>query len=72
MAAKRLASRFRKRAKALSVHPFLGRQVPEFTRRDYREIVESGYRIIYTVDDAAVTILRVWYSRRDLSRGNRF
>ena len=46
--------------------PRSGRVVPEFGRRDVREVVFRGYRIVYLVRPRVVTVLRVVHGARDL------
>lgn len=53
-------------AEALQDNPRLGRVVPELERRDLREIVVRGYRIVYFVGVRRVTVLRVVHGARDL------
>lgn len=47
--------------------PESGRQVPEVHRRDLREILYSGYRVIYRTDPERVSILLVWHGRRPVA-----
>ena len=53
---------------ALSLHTFpeRGRMVPEFRRRELREIIFRSYRIIYRVNetDQSVEIVRFWHGAR--------
>lgn len=53
-------------AEALQDNPRLGRVVPELERRDLREIVVRGYRIVYLVGIRRVTVLRVVHGAGDL------
>ena len=50
----------------LSEFPQSGRMVPEFDRRDIREVVCRPCRIVYRVkcDQDAVEIVRVWHAAR--------
>lgn len=48
--------------------PNLGKQVPEFSRKDIREIVSGNYRIIYLLNDKAIFILRINHGARVLRR----
>jgi toxin ParE1/3/4 len=58
--------------------PRIGRVVPEFTLEELRQIIVPPYRIIYEIDDRAMTIsvVRVWHGARadldksDLDPGN--
>ncbi len=67
-AAKRLAKKISQGVLDLAVHPHLGREVPEFPGSGYREVIVSPYRIIYELREGKVVVLRVWHSRRDLTR----
>ena len=46
--------------------PQIGRIVPEFTRPDLREVIFTGYRIVYLLRENEVLILRVVHGARDL------
>ena len=52
----------------LLVSPEIGRSVPEFGRRDLREILFRGYRIVYLLRKNEAIILRVVHGARDLAR----
>lgn len=63
-AARRWVARLQQRARQAARYPESGRQVPELGRRDVREIVEGGYRIVYRLADGEVHVLTVFESRR--------
>ena len=65
-AARRLAQRIREAVKRVQRHPASGRVVPELAVSAYREVIVSPYRIIYTLNENAVVVLRVWHGKRDL------
>ncbi len=48
----------------LSQHPDRGRIVPEFERKNLREIIHPPYRIMYRRDRNRIRIVRVWRSER--------
>jgi plasmid stabilization system protein ParE len=49
--------------------PRLGRTLPEFERRDLREIVVAGYRALYAIKPVEVVeIQAIYHSSRDLRR----
>lgn len=50
--------------KRLQRFPLSGREVPEDKRRDLREVVHEGYRIVYRVEAEPVSILTVRYGRQ--------
>jgi plasmid stabilization system protein ParE len=52
----------------LADNPRIGRVVPEFGREGLRESIFRGYRIVYSVEEAHLTILRVVHGARDLRR----
>lgn len=37
--------------------PFSGEMVPEYQRKDIREIIEFSYRVLYLVEDSTIYIL---------------
>ena len=53
-------------AEGLALTPRLGRVVPEFSRPDLREVIFRGYRMVYRLTEADLTILRVVHGARDL------
>jgi len=55
-------------AQRLRLHPRAGRVVPEFKRRDLREILHRDYRIVYLLERREVMILRVVHGSQDLRR----
>lgn len=54
-------------AERLEQVPQRGRIVPEFGRHHLRELLFSGYRIVYTLQNHHVIILRVVHGARDLA-----
>ena len=44
----------------------MGRKVPEFPEKDYREIIFQDYRIIYRVREETVEIGLIWHGARML------
>ena len=48
--------------------PLSGREVPELGDPSVREIITSGYRIIYELHNNSVEILAVFSGRQDLKR----
>jgi addiction module RelE/StbE family toxin len=52
----------------LANNPLIGRVVPEFNREGLRELIFKGYRIVYSVEEGRLTILRVVHGARDLRR----
>ena len=46
--------------------PEIGRMVPEYQRKDIRELIVQSYRIIYQIEDKRILILIVVHGRREL------
>ena len=51
-------------AEHLAAFPESGRVVPEFARRDLRELIQGSYRVVYQVQSDAVSIVTVFHSAR--------
>lgn len=64
--AKLLAKNINLRVKRLGEHPLMGRGVPEFPDKDYREVIYRDYRIIYRVKEEIVEIGLIWHGARIL------
>ena len=59
--------RLKKRVEVLEKQPFSGNIVPEFNRKDLRQLIEGNYRIIYKVlDEKRIDIISVHHAARDL------
>lgn len=65
--AQQTVERFFARVKSLSKFPELGRQVPEYMRKDIRELIEGNYRIFYKVGVKDISIARVHQEKSELS-----
>lgn len=63
-AARRRVEMLRRHAADAAEHPLAGRKVPELDRRDIREVIVRGYRIVYRLTDEAVEVLTVFESHR--------
>jgi plasmid stabilization system protein ParE len=65
-AAERMGNQLLDAALSLYRLPERGRVVPEFRRRELREIIFRSYRIIYRVNnlDHSVEIVRLWHGAR--------
>ncbi|MDP7591598.1 MAG: type II toxin-antitoxin system RelE/ParE family toxin [Litorilituus sp.] len=48
----------------LPSNPEIGRLVPEFQMPHIRELIHSPFRVVYTLNDASIQIIRVWRSER--------
>lgn len=48
----------------LDQHPLSGRVVPEFELENLREVIHPPYRVVYLVEDARLSLIRVWRSER--------
>ena len=60
----RLVSEIVSRIETLSVHPDMGRVVPEFGVDFQRELIFPPFRIVYRRDSNKVRVVRVWRSER--------
>jgi toxin ParE1/3/4 len=57
------------RVQPLGENPLLGRMVPEFNKKDIRELIEGSYRIIYRIKNGSqIDILRVYHVARLLRK----
>ena len=61
----RLVDRLVGATERLELFPQSGRVLSEFQRDDLRELIFSGYRIVYLSTPEGVTILRLVHSARD-------
>lgn len=50
----------------LSIHPEVGRVVPEFNQDNIRELIHSPFRIVYLRQTTELVIIRVWRGERVL------
>ena len=63
------ANKIYQRVQPLSENPLMGRIVPEFNKKDIRELLEGNYRIIYRIRNASeIDILRVYHVARLLRK----
>ena len=58
------------RVEILETYPESGRQVPEFIRKDIRELIEGNYRLFYKIGKNAIYIIRAHHAARNI-RGRR-
>ena len=49
---------------SLSLHPDMGRVVPEFNDESVRELIHSPFRVVYLRESSSISIIRVWRSER--------
>jgi plasmid stabilization system protein ParE len=54
------------RVEALSIHPDIGRIVPEFNQLFLRELNHPPFRIVYRREPKQIWIVRIWRSERML------
>jgi toxin ParE1/3/4 len=55
----------------INENPYIGKMVPEFSKKSIREIIEGNYRIIYFIKSKSqVDILRVYHVARSLKKKN--
>ena len=51
----------------LSIHPEIGRVVPELNEELIRELIHPPFRIVYVRESKSINIIRVWRSERLLN-----
>jgi|AntRauTorcE11898_2_1112593.scaffolds.fasta_scaffold11177_2 addiction module RelE/StbE family toxin len=60
----RLVNQIINRAESLSEFPAKGQQVPEYQRKDIRQVIVKPYRVVYLLQDQAVEILSIIHGRQ--------
>lgn len=65
-AAEKLGHAILAKTRYLTVHPHIGRMVPEIGMKNVRELIHRPYRIIYRVNsnNETIAIVRVWHGAR--------
>lgn len=63
----RIVDKLTARTIQISTHPKSGRKVPEFNHDQIREIIESGYRIIYHIKAERIDIISVIHGAMNIS-----
>jgi toxin ParE1/3/4 len=58
--------KLRARAKLAAAAPKAGRVVPEYGRKEIREVFERNYRILYEITKGAIVVLAVFEGHRRL------
>ena len=48
----------------LTIHPNIGRVVPEFDEKHIRELIHPPFRIVYLRGQKSIQVVRVWRSER--------
>ena len=65
------ANKIYQRVQPIIENTYIGRMVPEFSKKSIREIIDGNYRIIYLVKSKSqVDILRVYHTARLLKKKN--
>lgn len=62
----RIVDRLTRRSIQIAAFPSSGRIVPEYERKEIREVIEGRYRIIYLVEVSQVQVLAVIHGAREL------
>ena len=62
-----LTERILESVRSLNQFPFRSRIVPEFNRKDIRELFVMNYRIIFNIKDEEIIILAVIHFARELT-----
>lgn len=60
-----------RRVQILENHPESGREIPEYSRKDLRELIEGNYRIFYRIRQKSISVLRVHHSARKIRYSRR-
>jgi addiction module RelE/StbE family toxin len=66
--ADRTVDRLTQRSDYIKDFPEAGRRVPEYDRKDTREVIEGSYRIIYRIKKEQIDVLAVFHGRQQLPR----
>ncbi len=53
-----------KHIETLSDNPDIGRMVPEFDEKKFRELIHPPFRIVYLRESNSLHVVRVWRSER--------
>ncbi len=69
--AQKTIEEFIERVSVLATYPEIGREVPEYIRKDIRELIEGNYRIFYKINKNSVSIIRVHHAARNITRRKR-
>ena len=48
----------------MSEFPAKGQQVPEYQRKDIRQVIIKPYRVVYLLQDEAVEVLSIIHGRQ--------
>lgn len=64
--ADRTVDRLTSRSEQIGAFPESGRRVPEYDRKDVREVLEKPYRIIYRIKKEQIDVLAVFHSAQQL------
>jgi addiction module RelE/StbE family toxin len=64
--ADRMIDRLTQRSDYIKDFSEAGRRVPEYDRKDIREVIETPYRIIYRIKKEQIDVLAVFHSRQQL------
>ena len=62
--AQRMVDRLTKRSEQIANFPMSGRNVPEYSVEDIRELIKKPYRIIYRIKQDQIDVLAVVHGAR--------
>ena len=65
--AKRMVDKITRRSEQIANFPSSGSNVPEFAKKDIREVIENPYRIIYRIKQEQIDVLAVLHCAQLLS-----
>ena len=60
--ARKTVEQILKRVEILRRYPESGRTVPEYKRKDIRELIEGNYRLFYRIRKQKISIVRIHHS----------
>jgi toxin ParE1/3/4 len=63
--AKRMIDRLTRRSTQIAHFPFSGIEVPEYSLKQIRQIIEGSYRIIYYIKSDGIDVLAVLHCAQD-------
>ena len=63
--ARNVVKEIRKKVKSIKLFPRRGRVIPEINDKNYREIFQWNYRIMYKIESQNIYILSIFHGARD-------
>lgn len=66
--ANKTINRIEEKIENLLIFPYIGRYVPEFNFKLFRELIYKSYRIIYYLNSDTIYILKILHHSQDISK----